>query len=254
MVYLIRTYIGFKCWRLYDKSVVLRFVFVKNTNYIMRKSVPTIRYTKEKKIYMEREDKKINLTKIKKKIIAVSVFIAIILLIAIGVYMKMVVFNNKEGQVSTISKSSLEKIVEINELSTVDYTYNATTKVYDEDGTTIKYYVAYEGVVTAGIDFKKIKIVPDEEQKKIVITLPEIEIHVTDVNMGTLDYIFMKDKYETETVSQEAYKACKQDLENRVKNETDLIKMAKTNAIESVKALFTPWIQQVDEEYEVEVK
>ena len=30
--------------------------------------------------------------------------------------------------------------------------------------------------------------------------------------------------------------------------------MAKTNAIESVKALFTPWIQQVDEEYEVEVE
>ena len=99
---------------------------------------------------MENEDKrKFNLTKAKIAIITVAVFVVIILLIAIGVYMKMVVFNNKEGQVSTISKSSLEKVLEINELSTIDYTYNATTKVYDEDGTTIKYYVAYEGIVTA---------------------------------------------------------------------------------------------------------
>lgn len=204
---------------------------------------------------MENEDKrKFNLTKAKIAIITVAVFVVIILLIAIGVYMKMVVFNNKEGQVSTISKSSLEKVLEINELSTIDYTYNATTKVYDEDGTTIKYYVAYEGIVTAGIDFENIEIVPDEEQKKIIITLPEIQVNDVNVNMGTLDYIFMKDKYETETVSQEAYKACKQDLKSRVKNETDLHKMARTNAIESVKVLFTPWIQQVDEEYEVEVK
>lgn len=204
---------------------------------------------------MEREDKgKINLTRAKIRFIAVAVIGVIMLLIAIGVYMKMVVFNNKEGQVSTISKSSLEKIIEINELSTIDYTHNATTKVYDEDGTTIKYYVAYEGTVTAGIDFEQIEIVPDEEQKKVVITLPEIQIHDVNVNMGTLDYIFMKDKYETETVSQEAYKACKQDLQNRVENETDLHKMAKENAIQSIEALFTPWIQQVDEEYEVEVK
>lgn len=204
---------------------------------------------------MGREDKKkINLRNIKIRLTAIAVLFVIILLVAIGIYMRMVVFNNKEGKISTISKSSLEKIIEINELSTIDYIYNATTKVYDKDGTTIKYYVSYEGVVTAGIDFNKIEIVPDEEAKKVYITIPEIEMQDTYVNMGTMDYIFMKDKYETETVSQEAYKACKKDLENRIKNETEFIEMAKTNATETVKALFTPWIHQVDEEYEVEVR
>lgn len=177
----------------------------------------------------------------------------IVIIILIIVWMKMVVFNNQEGNVSTISKSSLEKVIEINELSTVDYTYNAIVKVYDEDGETIKYYVAYEGIVTAGIDFEKINIEVNEEKKLVTITLPEVEIHDVNVNMGTMEYIFVKDKYETETVSQEAYKASKQDLEKRVNEETELHEMAKENAIASVKALFTPWIEQIDEEYTIEV-
>ena len=56
---------------------------------------------------MGREDKKkINLRNIKIRLTAIAVLFVIILLVAIGIYMKMVVFNNKEGKISTISKSS----------------------------------------------------------------------------------------------------------------------------------------------------
>lgn len=184
----------------------------------------------------------------------VLLILLIVIVIIVGIYMKTVVFQNEEGTTSTISESLLEEVIEISELSTVDYTYNAIAKVYDEDGTAIKYYVAYEGIVTAGIDFDKINIEILEEEKKVIITLPEVEIHDVTVNMGTMEYIFVKNKYETETVSQEAYKASRQDLEKRVNEETELHKLAKENAIASVKALFMPWIEQIDETYVVEVQ
>ena len=96
----------------------------------------------------------------------------------------------EEGTVTTISKASLEKVFEISELSTVDYSYNAVARAYEEDGATPKYYVAYEGTVTAGIDFSKIVIDIDEDTKIITITLPESEIQNTTVDFGSMDYIF----------------------------------------------------------------
>lgn len=163
--------------------------------------------------------------------------------------------SHSDGKkVSTISESLLEEMKEINELSTVDYTYNAIAKVYAEDEETLKYYVAYDGTVTAGIDFNKIDIDVNEEEKKVILTLPDVEIQDVRIDMGTMDYIFTKNKYETETVSQEAYKASLADLENRVSQEDSLHEMARENAIASVKALFSPWIEQVDEQYTVEIK
>lgn len=186
--------------------------------------------------------------------IRLLIVVAILAIIVVIIFcMKTVVFRDKDGQVTTISESSLERIIEIGELSTVDYTYNAIAKVYDEEGTTVKYYVAYEGIVTAGIDFEKININVDEEQKKVRIIIPDVEIHNVNVDMGTMEYIFTKNKYETETISQEAYKICKQDLQSRVKEERDLYGMAKENAIASVRALFLPWIEQMDKGYTVEV-
>lgn len=163
--------------------------------------------------------------------------------------------NPDAGTVTTISQSSLEKVIEINDLSTLDYTYNAITAVYDEkNDTKLKYHVAYEGVVTAGIDITKINIETDENTKKIIITLPDAVIQDVSVDMGTLDFIFEDSDYETETVSQEAYKASLNDLERKAYEEVDLLAMAKDNAIAAMNALITPWVEQIDAEYEVEVK
>ena len=160
----------------------------------------------------------------------------------------------EEGTVTTISKASLEKVFEISELSTVDYSYNAVARAYEEDGVTPKYYVAYEGTVTAGIDFSKIMIDIDEDTKIITITLPESEIQNTMVDFGSMDYIFENKKYETETVSQEAYELCKTDLARRVAKENDLMTLAKENAVTAVEALVDPWVQQIDGEYKVNIK
>lgn len=162
--------------------------------------------------------------------------------------------TGEDGKLTTISESSLQKIIEINELSTVDYTYNATVTKTNDDSSEIMYHVAYEGTVTAGIDFQEIAFDLNEEEKIITITIPEVEIHNISVNMGTMDYIFTKDKYETETISQEAYKLCKADLKKRIEDEELLKKTAKENAISSVEALFKPWIETVDKQYKVIIK
>lgn len=180
---------------------------------------------------------------------------ALALIVIIGVCASVLITQNKEGQLTTISESSLQKIIEINELSTVDYTYNAIATRYVKDNAEeVEYYVAYEGAVTAGIDFHEIGIDVNEEEKIVTITIPEVEIHDVRVDMGTMDYIFVKDKFETETISQEAYKLCKADLKKRIEKEELLYNTARENAISSVEALFKPWIETIDKEYKVEIK
>lgn len=189
----------------------------------------------------------------KAKIIAVGCLLGVVVIGVSGFLIPKALHSNKE-QVTTITKSSLEKVIEISDLSTLDYTYNSITDVLDEDGETIKYHVAYEGVVTAGIDFERVDVSVDEETKKVTITIPEADIQNVDVDMGTLEYIFEEKKYETETVSQEAYKACRADLEKKATEENNLLSVAKENAVDVVNALITPWVEQIDEEYQVEVK
>ena len=162
--------------------------------------------------------------------------------------------EGEEGKVSTISEASLEKVFDISELSTADYTYNAIAKAYDEDGATVKYYVAYEGKVKAGIDFGKIKYDINEEEKIIHITIPEVEFTEKTVSPGTLEYIFKNKKSETENVYQEAFELCKQDLAERTDKEEELLQLAKENAVAVVEALVTPWVEQIDDEYKVVIQ
>lgn len=190
---------------------------------------------------------------VKKVKLMIAGGILAVILVAVAFLMPRL-FSSKEPQVTTITKASLEKVLEISDLETLDYTYNSIVDIMDEDGETAKYHVAYEGVVTAGIDFEKIGISVEDETKTVVITVPEAEVQNVYVDMGTMEYIFEKDRYETETVSQEAYHRCCEDLEKKAKEETSLLTIARDNAIEAVNALISPWVEQMDEEYHVEVR
>lgn len=159
-----------------------------------------------------------------------------------------------EGKVTTITKTSLQEIFEISELSTASYTYNAIATLYAEDETAVKYHVAYNGTVAAGIDFSKIDIKIDENTKKITVELPACEILETTVDFGSMEYIFIDKKSESETVSQEAYHACKADLEMRAAKDGRLITMAEKNAASAIEALVSPWMKQAYSDYEVVIQ
>lgn len=158
------------------------------------------------------------------------------------------------------TESELRDVLGISELYTVSYTYNSIVTVYDEDNKAknddeknVCYYVSYEGTVKAGIDFNDIDIKIDDNNKVITFTLPQEEIKETTVNVGALDYIFTDDKYNTETVTQEAYQKCCDDLKEKAETESKIKNAAKENTKAAVEALITPWVQQTNENYKIVV-
>ena len=160
----------------------------------------------------------------------------------------------EDGDTATLSEAAIRKVFEISELSTADYTYNAIARAYAEDGVDIKYFVAYEGRVKVGIDFSKVEIAVDEEEKRITITVPEIQFQEKTVDPGTLEFIFKDKKSETEYVHQEAYLLCQKDLDEKTKVEKELLELASANAKSVVEALVIPWIKQIEDDYTIDIR
>lgn len=160
-----------------------------------------------------------------------------------------------EGKVTTISESSLKEILEISQMSTAEYTYNSIVKKFTEDNE-LAYSVCYNGIIKAGVDFSEIKLDIDNESRTINVTVPDAKITSVTVEAGRLEYIFADDKYNTETVSSEAYALAVNDLEQKASESQKILNPAKENAISTVKALLNPWSKEIDGEngYEINVK
>lgn len=156
------------------------------------------------------------------------------------------VVHGEEGKVTTVTQASLEKVVAKGKLYTAEYPYNGITAVYNESGDVLKYHVAYEGTVKAGIDVSKIRISLDEEKHLILIRLPKLTLEEPRINAGTLEYIFEDDRYNTETVAQEAYKAAIKDLKDRAASDPNILSLAAKSAKASERAFIEPWVEQMD--------
>lgn len=177
---------------------------------------------------------------------AVMVIIGVILLMHL---------NKDKGVKSIVTVSSLQKILDVSDLSTFETTYNGVAKVYREDEPgRVKYCVAYNAKVKAGIDFEKLTIEIDEEKKEIQIQLPKVEITDLNVDVGSLDYIFYDKKADNQTVLAEAYEKCVEDVEKETKNETAIKELAQQNAKNIVEALTRPFVEEFDDEYTLEIK
>ena len=156
--------------------------------------------------------------------------------------------DGEEGKVTTITQAALQKVVATAKLYTVEYPYNGIASVYDTDNTALKYHVAYEGTVKAGIDISQIQVTLNEETREIIIRLPQPTLEEPVVNAGTMEYIFSKDKYNTETVAQEAYKTAIADLKERAAHDPGILQTATQTAKSAEKAFIEPWVNQVENE------
>ena len=164
------------------------------------------------------------------------------------------IFENKEGKVTTISTASLKEILGTGDLAVLKNFYNSYATVYDEDGETVKYYVAYEGTIRLGIDFEKIKTSTDEKKKQMTILLPRAEILDVNVKPDTMEYIFTSDSYETETVSAEAFKECNKDLKIKAGDAEELLSQAEENAKDVVSAFVQPLKESLGSEYKIKIE
>lgn len=176
-----------------------------------------------------------------------KIIIAIIVIVVLVVVLLMI-FKKEEPVKEVITVSTLEKIVEVSDLSTFRVVYNGVACADD------KYYVSYNATVDAGINFEDIEISVDNEAKKVTVDLPEAEILDVYVDIASLDYIFIDKKANTETVSEEAYKLCKYDVKVESENQEAIIDLAQQNAENIVRALVQPFVDQVDPEYEIVIE
>ena len=115
--------------------------------------------------------------------------------------------------------SSIKKVLETSEMYTAEYTYKSIAKALKNPGnpaedSNIKYYVSYVGTVHYGFDTKKISI--KETENKITIIIPEIKASSITIK-NEFDYIFIKEKYETETILAETFEVCENDLKQKKK-------------------------------------
>lgn len=197
----------------------------------------------------ENQKKKLSGPKVK-YIIGITIMLAVVIIVLLAVSM-----SSKKSEPEIISKSTLEDIINVSDLSTFEAVYNGIAKVTDEDNPEkVNYYVSYDAKVKAGIDFEKVDITVNTDEKIITVMLPEIKITDVNVDITSLDYIFENEKVNTETVSEEAYKKCIEDVTSESNSEDAIYELAEQNARNIVEALISPFVEQLDSEYRLEIQ
>ncbi len=202
-----------------------------------------INLLKKKTEDTEKTEEKKTLTK--KQMVAIfAVIVAVIIAIVI------VICNRDAGDITITAQSLLKEIKETSELSTVEYTYNSIVEVSNEKE--IEYYVSYKGKVKAGFDFEKLEVTENKKTKQLIVTIPEIKI--TDVSVeDELDYIFFKEKYDTEHTYVSAREKCIKDLTKKANENSTVWKMASESAVVTVTALTNPFKQGLPEGWDISI-
>lgn len=175
-----------------------------------------------------------NLNKTTRMIIATMATVGLLLIVLL------VVFSGT-GKTTISAEVTLKRIIVQSKLSTAEYTYNSILEV--KDGEKTKYFVSYKGKVKSGFDFEKVEVI--QKDNVINIVVPDVEILEVTVDPD-LDFIFTKDKYETDAVFAEASAACKEDLLAKAKSNDELLETARESAEDALKALVKPFESQFD--------
>jgi len=196
---------------------------------------------------MEKLKRMLEKLKKAKKTVLTVLIVVVIALLALSILFA------KDRKLIVETEASLKDVAETSQLSTVEYIYNSIVTVSDDKGNP-KYYVAYKGTVRAGFDFNEIEVERDRENKQIVIVLPEIKINSVNIDDKSLDFLFVKDKYDTETTLQEAYNASYADLEAKAEGHTEIRKMAYESAVDSMKAILLPLESRLPKGYVFEFR
>ncbi len=199
---------------------------------------------------MEEKQTSVTGKKILKRLSTIVLVILVIVAAVVGTKS-----TSKKDAPDIISKATLERIINISDLSTFEAVYNGVAKVMNEKKPEkIDYYVSYDAKVKAGLDFEKVDLEIDKNRKVITVKLPEIKITDVNVDIASLDYIFVNDKANTETVSVQAYEKCIEDVTNESADEDAICTLAEQNAHNIIEALISPFVKQLDEEYQLVIE
>ena len=199
----------------------------------------------------EKSPQKLTCTLEKSKVGVVAVLLVMtIAFVVLIFYMR----GSSVVEPEVISESSLQDIINVSELSTFTAVYNGIAEVKNEKNEKqTDYYVSYEAKVKAGIDFSEVSIECDDKNKSIRIIVPDVYITDISVDIASLDYIFLNEKANRTAVSEQALKACEQDVEEESQQQQAIIDLAQENARNVLKALVLPFVEQNSPDYAIEI-
>ena len=190
---------------------------------------------------------------VKPKVLVIAAVVILVAIAAVAVLLQ--TSGREEPQTQVFNKSTLERIINVSELSTFTAVYNGIARVANEKKPEkIDYYVSYEATVNAGIDFQKVEISMDEEQKTITLKVPDAHITNQSVEMSSLDFIFLNQKADKSGVTEAAYKACEEDVRQESEQQTAICELAKQNAENVLKALTKPIVDQLGDGYQLVIE
>lgn len=152
--------------------------------------------------------------------------------------------SEKGAVVNRVStRFAVEKALAVEQLWTFKQNYQGVAKVSEtkKNGKVKDHYsVKYSGSAVGGIN-GRCSVSVDEDYKIITVTLPEASVVDIQVDFGSMQFMWNKSKYNTETVSAEAYKACVKHLKEIVARDTSLLESAKRSSIAQVESLMQPF-------------
>lgn len=155
-----------------------------------------------------------------------------------------------EKEIELVNTAYIKEIIELSELSTFEVIYDGVSvKHNDKKPDKIDYYVSYKSNIQLGIDLSKVTISSNEETKTITITVPKIKINNISVDITSMDFIFKNNKANNESVSDEAYKLCIDDVSRESEIQQEIFDLAQDNAKNTIEALTTPILSQMDDTY-----
>lgn len=156
----------------------------------------------------------------------------------------------KEQTPEIFTTSALQRIIKVSELSTLSSVYNGIAQVPSpKNPQEVGYYVSYRAQVKAGIAFDAVEVLLDETERVITVKIPPAAITEVNVDISSLDYIFLDESCNTSSVSAEAYLACEQDARAESEARQTIYELAAQNARNSLTALIRPLIDQLGGEY-----
>ena len=221
---------------------------MENENIKAEAATPKKKQTKRKKSWLKKLK---NQKWFKKYKLTIAILFVVVIPVVMGAAFALYNNSNKT-EAKIMSESALEKIVEIADLNTFKTVYKGVTTVKNaKDMDKVDFYVYYEAEITAKLNFDKVKIDKDEKAKQYVITLPPIQIEKPDVDIKSLDFMFMNKKAESGMVLDDLYKLCISDAGREVLSHPQFVEMAEENAVNIIEGLTSPLLGQMKSEYTI---
>lgn len=167
------------------------------------------------------------------KIVFITVFVIAVLIAGYFLF-----FANSEKEI--ITTSELEKVVNIDELSTSKFMYGGIAEKKKDNGKT-DYHVKYQATLNVSVDMSDIKFVIDNESKTVTPILPKLIINADNANVDPKSISTIPSNEDDDIKS--CFEICKEDIAKEASNNKELHKAALTNLKSFVEAMVTPLIE-----------